>query len=61
VAETCRPCGARREGVFQNREHGFPQRILYWQDAQGALHARIEGPQGGKAVSEEWVRTKQAR
>ena len=41
--------------VFENKQHDFPQRILYWLDAQGALHARIEGPQGGKTVSEEWV------
>jgi hypothetical protein len=45
-----------RRVVFENRSHDFlPQRILYWLDAQGALHARIEGPQGGKTVSEEWV------
>ena len=40
--------------VFENREHDFPQRILYWLDSKGALHARIEGPQDGKTVSEEW-------
>ena len=44
--------------VFENLQHDFPQRILYWLDAAGALHARIEGPQGGKTVSEEWVWTK---
>jgi hypothetical protein len=44
--------------VFENKEHDFPQRILYWVDAKGALHARIEGPQGGKTVAEEWVWTK---
>jgi hypothetical protein len=44
--------------VFENRQHDFPQRILYWLDAAGALHARIEGPQGGKTVSEEWSWTK---
>jgi hypothetical protein len=46
---------AERRAVFENRQHDFPQRILYWLDAQGALHARIEGPQAGKTVSEEWV------
>lgn len=50
-----------RRVVFENREHDFPQRILYWQDAAGALHARIEGPQGGKTAAEEWTWTKQAR
>lgn len=44
-----------RRLVFENRQHDFPQRILYWLDASGAMHARIEGPQGGKTVSEEWV------
>jgi len=44
--------------VFENKQHDFPQRILYWLDAQGLLHARIEGPQRGKVVSEEWVWTK---
>ena len=41
--------------VFENKANDFPQRILYWIDAAGALHARIEGPQGGKTVSEEWT------
>jgi len=44
--------------VFENKQHDFPQRILYWLDEEGALHARIEGPQGGKTVAEEWVWTK---
>jgi Domain of unknown function (DUF6265) len=44
-----------KRAVFENKEHDFPQRILYWVDARGALHARIEGPQGGKTVAEEWV------
>jgi hypothetical protein len=44
-----------RRAVFENRQHDFPQRIVYWLDAQGALHARIEGPQEGRTVSEEWV------
>lgn len=52
---------ADRRVVFENREHDFPQRILYWLDAAGALNARIEGPQGGKTVEEEWAWTKQAR
>jgi len=47
-----------KRAVFENKEHDFPQRILYWVDAKGALHARIEGPQGDKTVAEEWVWTK---
>jgi hypothetical protein len=47
-----------RRVEFENAQHDFPQRILYWLDGAGALHARIEGPQGGKTVSEEWTWTK---
>jgi len=47
-----------KRAVFENKDHDFPQRILYWVDAKGALHARIEGPQGDKTVAEEWVWTK---
>jgi hypothetical protein len=46
---------AQKRAVFENKQHDFPQRILYWLDADGAMHARIEGPQAGKTVSEEWV------
>jgi hypothetical protein len=48
-----------RRVVFENEAHDFPRRILYWLDAAGALHARIEGPRGGETVSEEWVWTKE--
>lgn len=44
--------------VFENKQHDFPQRILYWLDSKGALHARIEGPQGGTTASEEWEWTR---
>jgi Domain of unknown function (DUF6265) len=44
--------------VFENKEHDFPQRILYWLEPSGALHARIEGPQGGKTVGEDWTWTR---
>jgi hypothetical protein len=47
-----------RRAVFENRQHDFPQRILYWLDPQGVLHARIEGRQGGRTVSEEWAWTR---
>ena len=39
--------------VFENTEHDFPQRIIYWIDGK-RLCARIEGPMDGKTVSEEW-------
>jgi hypothetical protein len=49
---------SERRVVFANEQHDFPQRILYWLDEEGALHARVEGPQGGRTVSEEWTWTK---
>ena len=39
--------------VFENLEHDFPQRILYWREGSG-LAARIEGTLQGTAESEEW-------
>lgn len=41
--------------VFENREHDFPQRIIYWLDKDAALHARIEGTIGGQSRSQEWT------
>ena len=49
---------AKSEGrrvVFENPQHDFPTRILYWLTEDGALHAKIEGTQGGKPASEEWT------
>jgi len=43
-----------RRVVFEKPDHDFPQRILYWLDEGGTLHARIEGTQGGEAQSMEW-------
>jgi hypothetical protein len=53
--------GGRQRVVFENLEHDFPQRILYWLDGDGRLHARIEGPPGGDQRTEEWVWTRSAR
>ena len=47
--------------VFANPAHDFPQRILYWIDDAGALHARIEGPKNGKVVGQEWTWTRRQR
>ena len=49
---------AERRVVFANPAHDFPQRILYWLDDAGALHARIEGPKGGRTVGQEWTWTR---
>jgi hypothetical protein len=43
-----------RRVVFADPGHDFPQRILYWLDDRGALHARIEGRVQGKPRAEEW-------
>jgi Domain of unknown function (DUF6265) len=47
-----------KRAVFENKAHDFPQRILYWLDGAGALHARIEGTLKGSPASEEWSWTK---
>lgn len=39
--------------VFENAEHDYPQRIIYWRDGE-RLCARTEGTIHGKAESEEW-------
>ncbi len=44
-----------RRVVFENREHDFPQRLRYWLDDAGRLHARIEGPVDGRELSTEWI------
>lgn len=41
-----------RSVVFENPEHDFPQRILYWLDDRGRLHARVEGKVRGRIESE---------
>ena len=41
--------------VFENAEHDFPNRVIYWLDAKGLLHAKIEGTQVGKPAAEEWT------
>jgi Domain of unknown function (DUF6265) len=49
-----------RRVVFANPGHDFPQRILYWLDERGALHARIEGRVQGVVRGQEWVWTRAA-
>ena len=43
----------KEKAVFENPEHDFPQRILYWKNGP-SLCARIEGTQKGKPAGEEW-------
>ncbi len=49
-----------RKVVFENPEHDFPQRILYWLDDDGALHARVEtmAGVGGEGMEWRWQRAK---
>ncbi|TAH38253.1 MAG: hypothetical protein EYC70_06420 [Planctomycetota bacterium] len=43
-----------QRAVFENPEHDFPQRVLYWREADGSLRARIEGVENGQARQEDW-------
>jgi hypothetical protein len=54
VAFCANAIGDRRV-VFENPEHDFPQRIMYWLESGGRMHARIEGVRAGILRSEEWV------
>jgi hypothetical protein len=45
----------RRKVVFENLDHDFPQRILYWIDDEGLLHARVEG-EGEPSLEWRWRR-----
>ena len=40
--------------VFENLNHDFPQRVIYWRDPDGMLHARIEGERNGQPKHIEW-------
>lgn len=44
--------------VFENLQHDFPQRILYWQQHPDSLHAAIEGMQGEKMRREVFIMAK---
>jgi len=46
--------------VFENPEHAFPRRILYWREGE-KLRARIEGTRRGKPASYEWTWSATAR
>jgi hypothetical protein len=39
--------------VFENLEHDFPQRVIYWRDSQ-RLCARVEGNVKGRVEGEQW-------
>ena len=41
--------------VFENLEHDFPQRVIYWREKPGELRARIEGDVKGKLEGAQWT------
>lgn len=43
------------EIIFENKEHDFPQRIIYKQLAPDSLYARVEGNDKGKFRKEEFL------
>jgi len=42
------------EFIFENKEHDFPQRVIYKNPLKDSLSARIEGMQEGKFRKEEF-------
>ncbi|HWB19016.1 MAG TPA: DUF6265 family protein, partial [Phycisphaerales bacterium] len=42
------------KAVFENKQHGFPQRIIYERHGDD-LHARIEGLVNGRLQAEDWT------
>lgn len=44
--------------TFENPDHDFPQRIIYWLEGD-ALCARIEGTMDGKDASDQWCWARQ--
>ncbi|HKY32919.1 MAG TPA: DUF6265 family protein [Candidatus Polarisedimenticolia bacterium] len=43
-----------QRAVFENPQHDFPKRILYWIE-RGALRARVEGDPSSKERAMEWT------
>jgi hypothetical protein len=52
VEFTMKELGDRRV-VFENLQHDYPQRIVYWREGE-QLVARTEGRVGGKERAEQW-------
>jgi hypothetical protein len=53
VTPFCATTVGEQRVVFENREHDFPQRIIY-ERHDGGLRARTEGTVDGKERSESW-------
>lgn len=50
-----------QETIFENKEHDYPQRIIYSQNGKDSLYARIEGLVDGGVVKEEFRYSKVKR
>lgn len=46
--------GEGERTTFENRQHDFPQRIIYEWPLNGAFRAAIEGEKNGKTVRQEY-------
>jgi len=46
--------------VFENREHDFPQRVIYRRELDGSMHARIEGERDGRIRTIDFSKTRVA-
>ena len=46
--QMCDHCKWEKEVVFENLQHDFPQRIIYRQETDGSLFARVEANDKGK-------------
>lgn len=42
------------EWTFENKEHDFPQRIIYRLESKDSLYARVEGTEKGQSKKEEF-------
>lgn len=45
---------AKETFIFENKEHDFPQRVIYQFVSTDSLHAWIEGTENGKARREDY-------
>jgi hypothetical protein len=44
--------------VFENKEHDFPQRVIYELVSTTSVHARIEGSKNGKEMGSDFTYTR---
>jgi hypothetical protein len=40
--------------IFENKQHDFPQRVIYEFVSSDSIHARIEGKQNGKDAAQDF-------